>query len=432
MGLMTHYSGGTLRQVSERLLRHVSSLPRRRMIAAGAACALVVLGAGAVAFTVYEHPQGGMYEADVSSRARLPSTRYRPTDFEWTNLVVESVEQRSFRPEQVTEGKISVDDNRSTPVFSPYSGRVTTLLVKAGDTVEKGQPLYVIEATDTVQALNEFMTASAGSAKARAALTWAQSVEQRNRALFDGRAVPLRDLQQSQSELTTAQNDARSAEAALESARNRLRHFGRNDEEIAEFERSGKISPETVIPAPIAGTIVARKIGPGQYVSASNGDPAFVIGDLSTVWLTIYVRETAAAKVAVGQNFSFTAAALPGRTFDGTVEYVAAGIDPSTRRMMVRASVPNADGMLRPEMLATITIMAKDEAPSPAVPRESVVSDGDQMRVWVVCNDRSIELRPIRTGLASGRMVQVLEGLAPGERIIARGSLFIDRAPAGS
>jgi cobalt-zinc-cadmium efflux system membrane fusion protein len=263
-------------------------------------------------------------------------------------------------------------------------------------------------------------------------MTWAQTVAQRNRDLFDGRAVPLRDLQQAQNDLTTAQNDARSADSALEAARNRLRSLGRTDDEIAAFESSGKISPETTIVAPIAGTIVARKVGTGQYLSAGAGEPAFVIGDLSTVWLTIFVREAAVSKVGVGQDINFVVPALAGRAFAGTIEYVAASLDPATRRLLVRASVPNPDGTLRPEMFATITIMAKDESRTVAIPRDAVVSDGRLTRVWVVCDDRSIELRQIKVGLANGPWLQVLEGLTPGERIIVRGSLFIDRPSAGS
>lgn len=405
-------------------------LPWKRLTWVAAAAAVVA--AGGISVLSFERPHAGMPDAEMSSRAKRPSNRYHPTDAEWANLTIETVEQRSFRPTQVTEGKIAVDDNRSTPVFSPYSGRVVRLLAKAGDQVEKGQPLYVIEAAEVVQALNDFMAAAAARSKARAGLAWAQSVAQRNRDLFDGRAVPLRDLQQAQSELTTAQNDARSAEAALDAARSRLRALGRSDAEIDAFESSGKISAETTIVAPIAGTIVARKIGPGQYVTAGAGDPAFVIGDLSTVWLTIFVREIEAAGVTVGQDITFTVPALAGRTFSGRIEYVAAAIDPATRRMLVRASVPNHDGMLRPEMFATVTIMANDESRTAAVPRDAVVYDGAFARVWVVGEDRSLELRPIRTGLASGRMIQVLEGLAAGERIVANGSIFINRAPAGS
>jgi membrane fusion protein, heavy metal efflux system len=422
-------SGGVLRQTIQAALQ-LYAPPRTLLLWSGAGVAVLV--AGAVVLGSHDRPNGKNHDAEISSQSKRTANRYRPTEIEWASLVVEPVEQRSFRPEQLTEGKISIDDNRSTPIFSPYSGRVTKLLVKAGDRIEKGQPLYVIEATETVQALSEFMAATSAVAKTNATLTWARTVEHRNRDLYDGRAVPLRDLQQARSDLNTAQNDARAAQTALEAARNRLRSLGKSAEDIAAFQDNGRISAETSIYAPISGTVVQRKVGLGQYVSASGGEPVFVIGDLSTVWLNVFVRETEATKVTTGQDVSFTVPALPDRTFSGKIEYVAAALDSQTRRMLVRASVDNDDGMLRPEMLANITIMARDEARSAAIPRHAVIYDGSSARVWVVREDKTIELRTIRTGLASGRMVQVLDGVSPGELVITKGNLFIDRAPPGS
>ena len=121
------------------------------------------------------------------------------------------------------------------------------------------------------------MTATSAVAKTSSALTWAQTSEQRSRELFDGRAVPLRDLQQAQAELATAQNDARAAQATLNAARNRLRSLGRSDDDIAAFVRTGKISAETAIHAPISGVITQRKVGPGQYVTAGSGDPVYLL-----------------------------------------------------------------------------------------------------------------------------------------------------------
>ena len=84
-----------------------------------------------------------------------------------------------------------------------------------------------------------------------------------------------------------------------------MRILGRTDQEISTFQEQGRVNPETPVSAPISGTIVQRRVGPGQYVSAGSSDPVFVIGDLSTVWLTAYVRETEASKVSVGEDVSF-------------------------------------------------------------------------------------------------------------------------------
>ena len=85
--------------------------------------------------------------------------------------------------------------------------------------------------------------------------------------------------------------------------------------------------------------MVQRKIGPGQYVNAGASDPVYVIGDLSTVWMTAFVRESDCASVAIGQEVTFNVLALPGRPLSARLNYVATAIDPATRRLLVRATI---------------------------------------------------------------------------------------------
>jgi cobalt-zinc-cadmium efflux system membrane fusion protein len=332
----------------------------------------------------------------------------------------------------VTEGKIAIDEDRSTPIFSPYAGRVTKLLARPGDSVTAGQPLFTLEATDMVQAQNDFITAVAGLNKAHSQLNLARIVEQRNKDLYEGKAVALKEWQQAQNDLTTAQNDLRSSETALEAARNRLRILGKNDEEIATFREKGRISGETPIHAPIAGTIVQRKVGPGQYVNAGASDPVFVIGDLSTVWLVAFVRETDAGAVRVGEDIQFTVLAYPDRAFRAKLNYVATALDPSSRRLMVRATIDNPDAQLKPEMYANVSIFTRQDLAGVAVPRQALIYEGSAARVWVAHEDKSIELREIKTGLSNGPMIQALEGLRAGEHVVTKGSLFIDRAASAT
>jgi membrane fusion protein, heavy metal efflux system len=408
--------------------KQLQALTRKQLAVGGAL--LVVVGVAAFGLMhIGGAPQG---HSEVSSQSRKGLQRYTPTPAEWASLTIQPVTERAFRAEHVTEGKIAVDEDRSTPVFSPYAGRVTKLLARPGDSVTQGQPLFVIEAADTVQAQNDFITAMTGLNKARSALDLAQLQHKRAKDLFEGKAVPLKDFQQADATLIQAQNDLRSSQTALEAARNKLRILGLTDDAISTFQEKGRINPETTILAPIAGTVVQRKIGPGQYVNSGASDPVFVIGDLSTVWLTAFVRETEASTVEVGQELTFNLLALPGRTLTGRINYVAAAIDPATRRLMVRATVDNASGQLKPEMFATVTIYAPGEQPSVGVPKQALIYEGDQVRVWVAHEDKSIELRQIKTGLANGDLVEVHGNLRPGEQIVTKGSLFIDRAASGS
>lgn len=414
--------------MSDEITKKLQGLSRRQRVVGAI---LVALGAiGVYGFLHFGgQPRG---HSDVSSQSRKGLARYTPTPGEWAALTIQPVVEKPFRAEHATEGKIAIDEERSTPVFSPYAGRVTKLLVRPGDAVSRGQPLFAIEAADTVQAQNDYIAAMTAMNKARSALGLAEIQNKRASDLFEGKAVPLKDFQQAQANLVQAQNDMRSSQTALDAALNKLKILGFNQQDIDTFRQKGGINPEVTIFAPIAGTVVQRKVGPGQYVGAGASDPVYVIGDLSTVWLTAFVRETDAAAVAIGQEIAFTVLALPGRPLFARINYVAASIDPSTRRLLVRATIDNREGLLKPEMFANVTIYSPSDHAAVGVPKQALIYEADQVRVWVAREDKSIELRQIKPGLTNGDLVEVLGNLKPGEMIVTKGSLFIDRAASGS
>jgi membrane fusion protein, heavy metal efflux system len=409
----------------------------RRRSGAIAIAALILCGLLALAAATLARHADITEDSGIESQDRRVGKLFYPSPKHWAMLTIDLVTEQTFRAEYLTEGKIAVDEDRATLVYSPYAGRVIKLLAKPGDAVVAGQPLFVVEAPDMVQAQNDFVSAVAGLNKARSALDLAKIVEQQNKTLYETHAVPLRDLQQSQAVSLAAQNDVRAAETSLEVVRNRLRILGKTDEEISKFSETGAISPQSTIYSPIAGTVVQRKVGPGQYVNTSSNnaaasDATFVISDLSTVWLVAYVRESEAPNVRIGQVLRFSVLGYPNRVFTANIAYVATSFDPGTRRLLVRATIDNSEGVLRPEMFASVTIQTREGDSSPAVPREAIIYDGNNARVWVVRDDHSIEPRKIRPGLANGQMVQVLDGLRLGEKVVTKGSLFIDRAAAGS
>ena len=415
--------------MTEEMLQHISKSHRSRSVLIIALVAAV--GAAWLLVGSRGNRLDGAHAELSNEGARVPGT-FVATPTQWAALRIEMVTQQVFRSTHVTEGKIAVDEDRSTLIFSPYSGRVTKLLAKPGDTVALGQPLFIIEAADMVQAQNDFIAAVTTVNKARSQLAVAEIVEKRHRDLYKDKAVALREVEQAQLGLVAAQNDMRSAETALEAVRNRLRILGKSDEEITAFEQTGKISASTPINAPIGGTIVQRKVGPGQYINSGASDPVFVIGDLSAVWLVAYVRETEAPRVRVHQQIDFTVLAYPDQVFKGNISYVASAFDSTTRRLLVRATIQNQDAALKPEMFASVSIFTDEGDLAPAVPRDAIIYEGNTARVWVAREERVIELRPIKPGVVDGGMVQVLEGLQPGERVVTKGGLFIDRAAAGT
>jgi cobalt-zinc-cadmium efflux system membrane fusion protein len=353
-----------------------------------------------------------------TTQKEVPGT-FRPTKEQWASLKVAPVQAMTFRTGEVTDGYIAYNDDTTTPVFSPYSGRVTKLIAKPGDVVKKGAPLMAVEASEFVQGQSDLRTA-------RAQLTLTEANEKRQHALYLAKAGALKDWLQAQADLTIAQNN-------LRAVRNRLRIFGISDQEIDAIEHGAgaqPINPKAYVLAPISGTVIQRQVSLGQYInSAATGasNPVYTIGNLSTVWLIANVREADAPRIRVGQPVEAHVLAYPGQVFKAKITWVAPAVDPNSRRVPVRAEVVNPDGALKPMMFASFRISTGEQAVAPAVPQSAIVYEGDEAHVFVVRDDGTVTARSIRVGRISGAMVEVSAGLAVGEKIVTGGTLFIDR-----
>jgi cobalt-zinc-cadmium efflux system membrane fusion protein len=401
------------------------ALPQRTQFAIVVALVLLAsaaAGLGSVAAGLFSHP------SEPSAQTAIAPGTFRPTPAQLAGLKATAVERITFRTEQVTDGKIAVNGDRTTPVFSPYSGRVTKIISNLGDHVRQGDRLLAIEATEFAQAQNDLISALSAVNTARSQLSLAQTNEQRKHALYDAKAGALQDWQQAQADLNTAQNNLRSAETALALVRNKLRILGKSDSEISALENSQKVDPVSYVLAPIGGRVTDRQVGLGQYIQAGASTPVYSIGDLSTVWLIGNVREFDAPLMRRGAPVEVHVLALPGKVFKAKITYVAPSVDPSSRRLAVRAEVENPEGMLKPEMFASFSIITGEASTAPAVPQEAIVYEGEQARVWVVQQDGIISSREIRTGRTTNGMVEVLVGIEPGEQVVTSGTLFIDRA----
>jgi membrane fusion protein, heavy metal efflux system len=376
-------------------------------------------------------------QAAVASHP-MPENAFRPTPRQWAGFRIAPVAARAFQPASDTDGKIAIDDDLVTPVFSPYSGRVTKLFVSAGDRVASGQPLCAVEATEFVQAQNDLISAVAALRTARAQLTLAQTNEKRQHDLYLAHGAALKDWQQAQVDLATAQGNVSSDEIALAAVRNRLRILGRSPAEIAAVEASSNLltlDPVATVTAPIGGTVIQRQVGRGEtIVSAASGatTPLFQIADLSKVWLVANVREEDAPLVHIGDRVQVHVLAFPGRVFTARVTHVAPQIDAGTHRLAVRAELDNADGALKPEMFASFRIITGPAGHAPAVPVGALVYEDSEVHVWVADpGTRTIAERQIHLGIVRDGMAEVTGGLKPGESVVTAGSLFIDRAVAG-
>jgi cobalt-zinc-cadmium efflux system membrane fusion protein len=306
---------------------------------------------------------------------------------------------------------------------------VVRVLGRLGDTVAAGQPLFEIETADLVQATNDLLGAVDAVARARTQLQLVTRNEQRQRDLFEARAASRRDWEQAQAEAANAAADLRVAETQLSAARDRLRILGRSTEQVARIEETRRVEAVIPVTAPIGGVVTQRRVGPGQWLTTGGSDPAFTIADLSSMWLVAAVREIDAPLVRVGQPVEVTVNALPDRRFQAVITAVGASIDPTTRRLSVRAEVQDPEGLLKPEMFARFRIVLGAAAQAPSVPNGAVIHRGAETGVWVALPDgERFAYRRIELGRRSGEAWEVASGLAAGDRVVTGGALFIDRA----
>ncbi len=357
-------------------------------------------------------------ERDAPIAESTPPGTFRATEQQLKSLSIQPVVVRGFSDEQFTDGKIAVNGERATAVFSPYSGRVTRVIAGLGDAVKAGAPLAIVEASEFVQAQSDLSTAAAQVKIARIG-------ETRKHALYDVKGGSLQDWQQAQADLTAA-------ETALQSVRNRLKILGKSNSDIELLESSHAMNASAAITAPINGIVVERQLGLGQYVQAGGSAPVFTIADPTSVWLLANVREADAGLVRLAQAVEVHVLAFPGRVFKARLTYIAAVVDPGTHRLTVRAEIDNHDAALKPEMLASFRILTSDVSNSPAVPEAAVVYEGDLAHVWVAAPGGLLAYRSIRIGRHHEGWIEVLDGVKPGERIVTKGALFIDQAVPAS
>jgi cobalt-zinc-cadmium efflux system membrane fusion protein len=415
--------------------------PGRRLPVAAQGIVLAVFG-GIMATVLFILPAiVGLAAPGASDESAADSGPFKPTDQQWAGLKIQQVRQQNYAPQIQTEGRIAVDDDLSTPVVSPYSGRVTRVFARAGDVVVAGAPLFAVQSTELAQAKNDMVTAIATLRTAHAQLDLATANEKRQHLLYLGHGAAQRDWQQSLVDLATARGGLNSAEIAVAAVRARLAILGLDRQEIAAVETARdpeRESADTVVRAPISGTVTQRQISPGQNIvgsvtSSGASGAVFTIGNLAKLWMVASAREEDAPRFHVGDTANVTVPAYPGRSFSATVTYVAPMIDPNTHRLLVRADVPNPDGALKPDMLASFDIVTGTAKPILTVPQDAVVYEGSDAHVWVADPaHKTLALRQIVTGAEGRGVVEVVRGLAAGESVVTSGAVFIDRTLSGS
>ena len=307
-------------------------------------------------------------------------------------------------------GSVAYSNFRSTPVITQVSGPISRIVALPGQKVRRGEALAYVASPDYSQLRSNYL-------KAKDALNLAAKSYARAQDLYQHHAIAERDLEAAESAKVQAEADVTSAAAAL-----KVMGVGDPDALIAK-----PASPEVPVLAPIAGEIVEQLISPGQVIQAGTTQ-CFTVSDMSNVWVLVNVYQKDLPFIRVGDPVEISTESYPD-TFHGRISYVAAALDPSTRTLQARIETANPGEKLKKDMYVTATVNAGQIANAIAVPDAAVLRDSEnEPFVYAEQSPNQFGKRPVHLGDSQKGQTQITDGLKPGDRIIADGSLFLQFA----
>jgi cobalt-zinc-cadmium efflux system membrane fusion protein len=286
-----------------------------------------------------------------------------------------------------------------------------------GDEVSRGDTLAVLDSVALGKEKAAYLTAAARYRTRQAAYA-------RDRKLAADQIV-------SESDLAETRAADQQAQAERRAERAELRLYGLDDDAIDAIEHSGDEPLSRLeLVAPRDGVIAKRDLVAGQTLDA-NETPIHVV-DNSRMWLMIDAAEQALPRLAGGQTVRFSVRPLPSERFTGEIDWISPQLDSEARTVRIRAIVDNPRGLLRAGMFATATI-ATDNADQPAqralVPVDAVQQVGEREGVFVPGDEaNAFRFTAVQTGAESAGEVEIVSGLAPGDRLVVRGAFDLKAA----
>jgi RND family efflux transporter MFP subunit len=232
---------------------------------------------------------------------------------------------------------------------------------------------------------------------------------------------------ESVSQVETAKQGLVNAQSATREADNDVHREQVHMEETlgikADAPTSGSADADLIpIKAPSSGRVLQKNVTPGSIISPSAD--AFVIGDLSRLWMLASVDAATLSKLRLGQTATVTLPDVPQAKYVGKITNLGQEFDPVTRLMQVRIEIRNPENRLRPEMLASAEFATGAGIPAVLVPEEAIQQVNGQDVVFVrVASDR-FKVQTVQTGENIRGKVRILEGLNPGEQVITHGSFI--------
>lgn len=290
-----------------------------------------------------------------------------------------------------TVGRIEAPEPNVADITLKIDGFIERLYVAStGEAVRRGQPLLSIYSPELVAAQEELLTA------------------QRLAARVD----------------SAAEEAWRSAQAMLEASRRRLAYWDITSEQIDRLERTGEVTKTLTLVSPVNGIVLEKDVLEGQRVTP--GMRLYRIADLSEMWVEGEVFEQDLRFVREGAQAHIEVAAYPGEHIMGRVSFVYPTVDAQSRTNRMRVTVPNPDLRLKPGMFATIFFDVEVGKDDLSVPMEAVMLTGERNLVFVRDPDGMLVPREVTLGGRAGNRVQILDGLAEGETIVASANFLVD------
>jgi cobalt-zinc-cadmium efflux system membrane fusion protein len=313
-----------------------------------------------------------------------------------------------LRIEVVLPGEVALNADRVGHVVPRISGVVREVRKNLGDTVRRGEIMAVLES-------RELADNTAALLAARARVNLAQSNFDREDQLWQKKISPEQDYIQAKNALAEAGIELRTAEQ-------KLRALGFSDEYIAKLpDRPGQAAILYEMAAPFDATIIEKHISLGEVLT--DGSPAFVIADLSTVWVNLDVHQKDLPLIQVGQTAAIGVGNTPP-TMEGRVSFLEPLAEETNRTIHARVIIPNSGGRWRPGLFVTGRIVVDDVQVPILVPSEALVMVGGKTCVFLKESDK-FRLQTVTAGRTNGTLTEITQGLAAGQIYVSKGAFIL-------
>jgi len=340
----------------------------------------------------------------MAAELSADSIQVETTNARMQFVKVETVKETDAASVVRLTGKVSFDEDHTQRVASPIDGRASRILVELGDSVKPGQALIQL----TSPRVSELQSSSQ---KATLDLDLAsKALERANKLRQDG-AVSEKEAAQAEADFHKSKSDAARTNAQLRSL----------------SVSASDPTTSAAIRTQIAGTVVERNILAGQEVRADSAQPLLTVSNLAVVWVFADVYEQDLAMVRKGDSVKIWVPAYPDEAFDGKVDYVGDVLDPDSRTVKLRCSVPNLQFQLKPEMFAKIELTDITGGKAIVIPSSAILTDSEHTRVFVAGKDHLYRQRIVTVGPEVDDHVRVLAGLTVGEQVVTEGAIFLKR-----